>query len=103
LTLRQRDAVVGKDVPFTLLQAVADLPDEALRRGLGHLQTAEFLYETRLVPDPEYTFKHALTQQVAYDGLLAEQRCPLHAQVVAAIERTYRDRLAEHVEELAHH
>jgi transcriptional regulator with AAA-type ATPase domain/tetratricopeptide (TPR) repeat protein len=101
--LMQVASVVGKDVPFTLLQAVADLPDEALRRGLGHLQTAEFLYETRLVPDPEYTFKHALTQQVAYDGLLAEQRCPLHAQVVAAIERTYPDRLAEHVEELAHH
>jgi DNA-binding NtrC family response regulator/tetratricopeptide (TPR) repeat protein len=101
--LMQVAAVVGKDVPFTLLQAVADLPDEALRRGLGHLQRAEFLYETCLAPDPEYTFKHALTQQVAYDGLLAEQRCPVHAQVVAAIERTYRDRLAEHVEELAHH
>jgi hypothetical protein len=47
-------ASVGKDVPFTLLQAVAELPDAALRRGLDHLQAAEFVYETGLFPDLEY-------------------------------------------------
>jgi tetratricopeptide (TPR) repeat protein len=96
-------AVIGRQVPAPLLRAVVTWPEEAIRRELAGLMAAELLYETRIVPDPEYTFKHALTQQVAYDGLLAEERRALHAQVVAAIERTYPDRLAEHVEELAHH
>ena len=64
--LLQTASVIGTDVAFPLLQAMADLPEEALRRGLAHLQAAEFLYETRLFPDLEYTFKHALTHEVAY-------------------------------------
>jgi tetratricopeptide (TPR) repeat protein len=96
-------AVIGRQVPAPLLRAVVAWPEETIRRELARLMAAELLYETRVVPDPEYTFKHALTQQVAYEGLLAEERRALHAQVVAAIEGTYRDRLAEHVEELAHH
>jgi class 3 adenylate cyclase len=48
--LLQTAAVVGKDVPFALLQAIAELPEEALRHGLTHLQAAEFLYETSLFP-----------------------------------------------------
>ena len=47
-------SVVGKDVPFTLLQAVAELPDAALHRGLDHLPAAEFVYEMGLFPDLEY-------------------------------------------------
>ena len=64
--LLQTAAVIGKDVPFALLQAIAELPEDALRRRLAHLQAAEFLYETSLFPDLEYTFKHALTHEVAY-------------------------------------
>jgi predicted ATPase len=64
--LLQAAAVIGKDVPFALLQAIADVPENALRRGLSHLQAAEFLYETSLFPDLEYTFKHAFTHEVAY-------------------------------------
>jgi predicted ATPase len=101
--LLQIASVVGKDVPWRLLQEIADLPDEALRRGLDHLQAAEFLYETRLFPDLEYTFKHALTHEVAYATLLAERRRALHARVVETIEAAFADRLAEHVEQLAHH
>ncbi len=101
--LLQVAAVIGKDVPFALLQAIADLPDEALRRGLDHLQAAEFLYETRLFPDLEYTFKHALTHEVAYGSLLHERRRALHARIVEAMEAAYTDRLAEQVERLAHH
>ncbi len=101
--LLQVAAVVGKDVPFALLQAIAQLPDEALRRGLDHLQAAEFLYETRLFPDHEYSFKHALTHEVTYGGLLQERRRELHARVVDAIETLHRDRLGEQVERLAHH
>ena len=80
--LLQTASVIGKDVPFALLQAIAELPDEALRRGLDHLQAAEFLYETGLFPDLEYTFKHALTHEVTYGGLLQERRRELHARIV---------------------
>jgi predicted ATPase len=64
--LLQTAAVIGTEVPMPVLQTIAELPEEALHRGLAHLQAAEFLYETRLFPEPEYTFKHALTHEVAY-------------------------------------
>ena len=101
--LLQIASVVGKDVPFALLESVADLPDEALRRGLDHLQAAEFLYETRLFPDHEYTFKHALTHEVTYASLLHERRRATHARIVEAIETLHAGRLIEHVERLGHH
>ncbi len=72
--LLQVASVIGKDLPFALLEAIADLPNETLRRGLNHLQVAEFLYETGLYPDLEYAFKHALTHEVTYGGLLQERR-----------------------------
>ena len=78
--LLQTASVVGKDVPFALLQAIAELPDEALRGGLDRLRAAEFLYETGLFPDLEYAFKHALTHEVTYGSLLQERRRILHAR-----------------------
>ncbi|HEU5320628.1 MAG TPA: hypothetical protein VFX28_07485, partial [Methylomirabilota bacterium] len=87
----------------SLLAAIAEQPEEALRRGLAHLQEAEFLYETQLFPDLEYTFKHALTHDVASAGLLGARRRDLHAAVMAALERLHADRLVEHVERLANH
>jgi tetratricopeptide (TPR) repeat protein len=101
--LLQTASVVGKDVPFALLQAIAELPDEALRRGLDHLQAAEFLHETGLFPDLEYAFKHALTHEVTYSGLLHDRCRVLHARIVEAIERLSGERLPEQVERLAHH
>ena len=86
-----------------LLQAVAEMPETPLRLGLTHLQAAEFLYETRLFPEIEYTFKHALTQQVAYETLLQERRRALHARIVEALEALAGERGAEQVERLAHH
>jgi transcriptional regulator with AAA-type ATPase domain/tetratricopeptide (TPR) repeat protein len=96
-------AVIGKDFPLALLVAVADEKEGAIRRRLGHLQTAEFLYETRLFPDLEYTFKHALTHEVAYGSLLHDRRRDLHARIVETMERLYGDRLSEQTERLAHH
>ena len=78
--------------PFAILTAIAELPEETLRRSLGHLQEAEFLYETTLFPDLEYTFKHALTHEVTYGSLLHERRRTLHARIVEAIEALYPDR-----------
>jgi class 3 adenylate cyclase/tetratricopeptide (TPR) repeat protein len=96
-------AVIGTDVPFALLEALADEPEDRLRRSLAQLQATEFLYETRLFPDLEYTFRHALTHEVAYGSLLQERRRTLHARIVEAIERLYPDRLNEQAERLAHH
>jgi class 3 adenylate cyclase/predicted ATPase len=101
--LLQSAAVIGKDVPFALLEATADQSEEELRRCLGGLQAAEFLYETRLFPDVEYTFKHALTHEVAYGSVLQERRRLLHARIAQAVEKLYPDRLTEHLELLAHH
>jgi class 3 adenylate cyclase/tetratricopeptide (TPR) repeat protein len=101
--LLQTAAVIGTEVPLVLLQAVAEAPEEAFRLGLTHLQAAEFLYETRLFPEHEYTFKHALTQQVGYETLLQERRRTLHARIVEALESLAGERLAEQVERLAHH
>ena len=101
--LLQSASVIGENVPLTLLQGIIEMPEEELRRGLGQLQAAEFLYETNLFPDVEYTFKHGLTYQVAYNSLLAERRRALHTRTVDVIESVYADRLVEHVERLAHH
>jgi class 3 adenylate cyclase/tetratricopeptide (TPR) repeat protein len=101
--LLQAAAVIGTDVPWELLQAVADEPEDRLRRTLAQLQATEFLYETRLFPEVEYTFRHALTHEVAYGSLLAERRRALHARIVGAIEALHGDRLDEQVERLAHH
>jgi tetratricopeptide (TPR) repeat protein len=101
--LLQSAAVIGKDVPGPLLQAIAKLPEADLRRSLAALQAAEFLYETRLYPEHEYTFKHALTHEVAYEGVLHERRRALHARIAETIEGLHGDRLAEQVDRLAHH
>src|SRR5262249_26567640 len=101
--LLQTAAVIGTEGPFPLLHALAQLPEEALHRGLTHLHAAELLYETRLFPEPEYTFKHALTHEVAYGSLLLERRRALHARVVEALEVLAGDQGTEQVERLAHH
>jgi tetratricopeptide (TPR) repeat protein len=101
--LLQCAAVIGKDVSLPLLLAIADAPEPEVRAELTHLQAAEFLYETRLFPDLEYTFKHALTHEVAYQGLLHDRQRALHARVTEAIERLSTEHVAEQAERLAHH
>ena len=101
--LLQSAAVIGKDVPVALLAALSERPEEEMRQGLAQLQAAELLYEVSLLPDLEYTFKHALTHEVTYGGLLQERRRALHARIVDAMETLYSEHLGEHVERLAHH
>ena len=101
--LLQTAAVIGTEVPWPLLQAIADVPEEALHHGLTRLQSAEFLYEACLFPELAYTFKHALTHEVAYGSLLQERRRVLHARIVEAIEGLSADRLSDQIERLAHH
>ncbi|MFO1163124.1 MAG: adenylate/guanylate cyclase domain-containing protein [Reyranellaceae bacterium] len=101
--LLQVASVVGMDVPISVLQAVAELPDTVLWRRLAYLQGAEFIHESRPPPAPECSFKHSLTHEVAYGSLLHERRRELHARIVEAIETLHRDGLDQHVERLAHH
>jgi len=101
--LLQAAAVIGTHVPFAVLKAVAAVDEDSLRRGLARLQAAEFMYEARLFPELEFAFKHALTHEVAYGGVLQERRQTLHRGAVEAIERIYANRLAEQIERLAHH
>jgi len=93
--LLQTAAVIGTEVPLALLQAIAELPEAVLYIGLVRLQEAEFLYEINLFPEREYTFKHALTHEVAYGCLLQERRRALHARIVAALEVLAGDRVAK--------
>ena len=92
-------AVIGTEVPVPLLEAIAELPAAVLHCSLAHLQAAEFLYETHRFPERVYTFKHALTHEVAYGSLLQERRRVLHARTVEALEAL----APEQVERLAHH
>src|SRR5262245_2955462 len=101
--LLQTASVIGKDVPWVVLLETAELPEERVRSSLARLQAAELMYEARLFPAPEYTFKHALTHEVAYGSLLQERRRVIHARILRVIERVYAERLTEQVDRLAHH
>jgi class 3 adenylate cyclase/pimeloyl-ACP methyl ester carboxylesterase len=101
--LLQRAAVIGQEVPLPVLEAVADLSAEQVSERIGELQTADLLYEARVFPDVAYTFKHALTHEMAYVSLLRETRRTLHRRVGEAIELIYPGRLAELAEALTDH
>jgi tetratricopeptide (TPR) repeat protein len=101
--LLQVASVVGSNVPLTLLQAVADLPDAQLRGELAELQRAEFLYEAYLASGTEYIFRHGLIQAVAYEEMLRKHRRDLHARVLAAMEKVFADRREEMTERFADH
>jgi class 3 adenylate cyclase/tetratricopeptide (TPR) repeat protein len=101
--LLQTLAVMGKEFRLALVKRVAGKPDDELQRMLADLQLGEFIYEQPAFPDIEYTFKHALTQEVAYNSLLAERRKLLHERAGAALEAMFPEQLEDHLSELAHH
>jgi class 3 adenylate cyclase/tetratricopeptide (TPR) repeat protein len=101
--LLQAASVIGKDVPYPVLQAIAEYPPPELDPALERLQSAQFLYATEGAAEAEFTFKHGLTREVAYEGLLLQKRRSLHGEIVSAIEGLYSERLIEHVDRLAHH
>jgi tetratricopeptide (TPR) repeat protein len=101
--LLQAAAVIGLSAPASLIHSIVDMPEEMIRQGLSHLQSAEYLNETGLFPEPQYTFAHELTHEVAYESLLHERRRKLHARALEAIEQLHKDRIAEHFERLSHH
>ncbi|MBV8357615.1 MAG: AAA family ATPase, partial [Deltaproteobacteria bacterium] len=101
--LMQTLSVIGREFPISLVRAVVSKPAEVLDRLLNHLQLAEFIYEQPRAGDVEYTFKHALTHEVAYDSLLLERRRELHERIAQAIEALFAQNLADHYEDLARH
>jgi tetratricopeptide (TPR) repeat protein len=101
--LLQTAAVVGREVPLAVLEAVSELPADALAQALANVREAEFLRETHLFPEPAYTFAHALTHEVAYKSLLSDRRQALHMAAAQALEALYADRLEEVYDRLAYH
>ena len=95
--LLQTAAVIGHEVPWPLVCAKAEGPEAEVQSRLDRLQAAEFLYETRLFPERAFTFKHALTHEVAYSSLLQERRRTLHARIVATLEGLAGDRPTEQI------
>jgi class 3 adenylate cyclase/DNA-binding winged helix-turn-helix (wHTH) protein/predicted ATPase len=101
--LLQAAAVIGKDVTLPLLQAVTHVPEEAMHRDLGHLQAAEFLYETYAPTIPTYTFKHVLTQEVTYQSLVRRARQQYHERIAQVLETQLPDVAETQPELLAQH
>src|SRR5216684_1284716 len=100
--LLQALAVIGKDFPLNLVKHVSASPDDRLEPMLKGLRAGEFIYEQAALGE-EYTFKHVLTQEVAYNSMLIERRRLLHERTGEAIEALYKDRIDDHLAELAHH
>src|SRR4029453_5821301 len=98
----QLAAVIGREFTRRLLDRLADLQDRT-EPYLQELKALELIYEKRLYPELAYMFKHALTQDVAYNSLLVQRRQELHRLIGQAIEELYADRLAEQYEVLAYH
>ncbi len=95
-------SVIGRDFAYRILQTITGMTEE-LKSHLVNLQGLEFIYEKSLFPELEYIFKHALTQEVAYNSLLAKRRKDIHGRIGQAMEELYPDRLEEFYEMLAHH
>jgi tetratricopeptide (TPR) repeat protein len=101
--LLQALAVMGKEFKLSLVRAVTGKSEDDLSQMLGNLQLAEFIYEQPAVGDVEYSFKHALTQEVAYTSVLVERRKQLHERAGIVLESIFAGQLDDHLEELAHH
>ena len=100
----QTAAVIGKEFAEPVSRAGrARSPRRSCPRRSARSCRRELVYETALYPQAEYTFKHPLTQEVAYGSQLGERRRQVHAAVARAIEATYPERLDEQAALLAHH
>jgi predicted ATPase len=91
--------VIGKEFRLSLITQVITRPEDELYRLFSSLQSKEFLYEQPAFPEVAYLFKHALTQEVAYNSVLIERRKALHEQTAQTMEQRYDDQLEEHYSE----
>jgi class 3 adenylate cyclase/tetratricopeptide (TPR) repeat protein len=100
--IMQVASVIGREFAYRILQTIMGMREE-LKSSLINLQGLELIYEKSLFPELEYIFKHALTQEVAYNSLLQKRRKEIHEKIGGAIEELYSDRLEEYYELLAYH
>jgi predicted ATPase/class 3 adenylate cyclase len=100
--IMQVASVIGREFAYRILHAITGMKD-GLKSQLLNLQRLEFIYEKSLSPELEYIFKHALTQEVAYNSLLLKKRKEIHARIGKAIEEIYDERPEELYEILAYH
>jgi class 3 adenylate cyclase/tetratricopeptide (TPR) repeat protein len=100
--IMQVASVIGREFAFRILQSISDLKED-LKSELLNLQGLELIYEKSLFPELEYVFKHALTQEVAYNSLLSNRRKDIHKRIGRAIEELYTTNLEEFYEVLAYH
>ena len=96
-------SAVGRESSYYLIKRVTNIAEQQLLSQLSVLKDSELLYERGIYPESTYIFKHALTQEVAYNGLLLKRRKDIHEEIGEAIEALYPDRLEEHYELLAYH
>jgi predicted ATPase len=100
--LFQTLAVVGRQAPLSVIMEIVARPE--IERMLRSLQASEFIYEQAVSGTAVgYEFKHALTQEVAYNSLLVERRKLVHERTALALEEIYAKQLDDHLPELAHH
>jgi len=99
----QTVAVIGREFSVDVVCRVAARAEEEIERALNQLQLADFIYEQPAVSGPEFIFKHALTQEVAYNSQLTDRRKLTHERIGEAIEALYADSLEDHLTELAYH
>ena len=101
--LLQLGSVIDREFSYELIKRVAGLPEQELLSRLSGLRDSELLYERGVYPQSTYVFKHALTQEVAYNSLLAKKRNVIHEEIGEAVEELYSERLEEYYELLAYH
>jgi len=100
--LLQAGSAVGREFSYDLIKTVTDFTEQELLSHLSVLKDSELLYERGIYPQSTYIFKHALTQEVAYNSLLLKRKKRIHEEIGKAIEALYPDRLEEHYELLAY-
>jgi class 3 adenylate cyclase/tetratricopeptide (TPR) repeat protein len=101
--LLQTGSAVEREFSYEIIKRLMDLPEQELLSHLSVLKDSELLYERGIYPQSTFIFKHALTQEVAYESLLKKRRREIHGRVAQAIEEIYSDGLEEHYEVLAYH
>jgi predicted ATPase len=101
--LLQTLAVIGRESRLDLIEQIVPIAEPQLHRMLAELRASEFIYEQPAYPQVEFVFKHALTQEVAYNSVLIERRKQLHERIGGALETLYTNSLDDHLAELAHH
>jgi class 3 adenylate cyclase/tetratricopeptide (TPR) repeat protein len=98
----QEASVIGRSFLLEILEKITELKHH-IDRSLRGLEQLDLIRTRSLQPQLEYIFKHALTQEVVYNGLLKKERRKIHERIGLVMEQLFDDRLPELYETLAFH